>query len=286
MNDRHVTEDDLHAFVDQALDASRRAEVAAYLANHPDVAQRVESYRRQREDLRAALAPVANEPIPPELDIARMIDRRRRSRFVPIRLAAAAVVLLGMGVSGGWSLHELVRPAPRGIGGLAQEAADSYEVYGLDRARPVELGPADQSELVAWLSQRLNRPMAVPDLSASGYRFMGGRLVATPHGPAALFMYDDDRGKRLVLLMRPMEIDQTAPMAQHSRGLVTGFAWAVKGIGYSLVGPTSPEVLHPLAVQVRRQTEFDRVSHLRVFLEPSGRRTHRPASTVNGEDHT
>lgn len=56
-------------------------------------------------------------------------------------------------------------------------------------------------------------------------------------------MYDDDRGKRLVLLTRPMEIDQTAPMAQHSRGAVTGFTWADKGMGYSLVGPAAPEIL-------------------------------------------
>jgi anti-sigma factor RsiW len=82
---------------------------------------------------------------------------------------------------------------------------------------------------------------------------MGGRLVATPHGPAALFMYDDDRGTRLVLLMRPMAVDQDTPMSQHSRGAVTGFAWADKGIGYSLVGPTSNEILHPLADEVRRQ---------------------------------
>ncbi|MGZ9110483.1 MAG: hypothetical protein ACXW3X_05185 [Rhodoplanes sp.] len=75
-------------------------------------------------------------------------------------------------------------------------------------------------------------------------------------------MYDDDRGRRLVLLTRPMEIDQTAPMAQHSRGAVTGFTWADKGMGYSLVGPAAPEILHPLADQVRRQAKLDRVSHL------------------------
>lgn len=253
MNDRQITEDDLQAFVDEALDPSRKAEVAAYLANHPDAARRIESYRRQREDLRAALAPIAEEPVPPDLDVARIVERRRRSRFARVRAAAVGALLLGIGVSGGWSLHGLISPVPQGIGALAQEAADNYEVYSPDPARPVELRAADRTELVAWVSQRLSRAVATPDLSASGYRFMGGRLVATPHGPAALFMYDDDRGQRLVLLTRPMEVDRDTPMAQHSRGTVTGFSWADDGMGYSLVGPTSPDILHPLADEVRRQ---------------------------------
>ena len=38
MNHRPITEDDLHAYVDSALEPERRAEVASYLADHPDVA--------------------------------------------------------------------------------------------------------------------------------------------------------------------------------------------------------------------------------------------------------
>jgi anti-sigma factor RsiW len=77
--------------------------------------------------------------------------------------------------------------------------------------------------------------------------------VATSHGPAVLFMYDDDHGVRLVLLSRPMALSENAPMAPHSHGSVRGFTWADKGVGYSLVGPAPPEVLHPLADEVRRQ---------------------------------
>ena len=72
---------------------------------------------------------------------------------------------------------------------------------------------------------------------------MGGRLIATSHGPAAMFMYDDDRGNRLVVLTRPMSTDQSAPMTPHSGGDVSGFAWADGGMGYSLVGQSPPRVL-------------------------------------------
>lgn len=39
MNKRPITEDDLHAYVDQALSTARRDEVAGYLEQHPDEAK-------------------------------------------------------------------------------------------------------------------------------------------------------------------------------------------------------------------------------------------------------
>ena len=76
-------------------------------------------------------------------------------------------------------------------------------------------------------------------------------------GLAVLFMYDDDHGTRLVLLSRAMAVDKDAPMAQHSRGPIAGFAWADKGIGYSLVGHISSQLLHSLADEARRQLGND-----------------------------
>jgi anti-sigma factor RsiW len=103
------------------------------------------------------------------------------------------------------------------------------------------------------VSNRLKQPVTLPDLTGSGYRLMGGRLIATSHGPAAMFMYDDDRGNRLVVLTRPMISEQSAPMAPHSRGDVSGFAWADGGMGYSLMAQAAAEALKPIANEVRRQ---------------------------------
>lgn len=49
MNQRPITEDDLHAYVDQALEPERRAEIASYLDEHPGVASRVAGFANQRE---------------------------------------------------------------------------------------------------------------------------------------------------------------------------------------------------------------------------------------------
>lgn len=251
MNHRPITEDDLHAYVDRVLEPERQAEVASYLAEHPDVARRVSAFSDQRNLLRAALAPIADEPLPPQLNLSRMIESRRR-RW-PVWWAVAAMLMLSFGGVGGWVIRGSLQASPVGLAALAQEAADSYKVYAPDRVRPVEMRATDSAQLVQWVSNRLKQPVTLPDLTGSGYRLMGGRLIATSHGPAAMFMYDDDRGDRLVVLTRPMKSEQSAPMAPHSGGDVSGFAWADGGMGYSLVGQAAAEALKPIANEVRRQ---------------------------------
>ena len=73
-----VSEDDLHAYVDDALPPDRRSEIERRLAADEDAAKRVAGFTAQRAALRAALAPIAAEAIPPALDLARLIERRQR----------------------------------------------------------------------------------------------------------------------------------------------------------------------------------------------------------------
>ncbi|PLU24301.1 Fis family transcriptional regulator, partial [Sinorhizobium medicae] len=51
-----ILEADLDAYVDDQLDVARRIEVEAYLSAHPNVAARVMSDLRTRDELRLALA--------------------------------------------------------------------------------------------------------------------------------------------------------------------------------------------------------------------------------------
>jgi anti-sigma factor RsiW len=254
---RPISEVDLHAYVDNALDISRRAEVECYLVLHPDVEARVGRYEEQQRLLRAALVPFAEEPIPPELNLAQLIAARRRSSHRSSwRAAAAAALLLAFGGAGGWSLDEMQHQPAVGVAALAREAAYNYEVYGPDKIHPIEFKAADSASFTQWFSQRLGSTVKTPDLTASGYHLMGSRLIATPQGPAGLFMYGNShngRGTRLVLLVKAMKIQKSMPMSLYAQGALNGFAWSDHGMGYSLVGATPSELLHPLADEVRRQ---------------------------------
>lgn len=248
---RPISEDDLQALVDERLDPARRVEVEAYLASNTEARARVERLRDLGRDLRAVFAPVLAEPVPAQLNLAHLVEARRRP-LIPAWQAAVAAVLLILGGLGGWGLHGAFAPLPAGVDALAQEASANFAVYEPDRLRPVELAASDRDELARWFTARLDRKVGVPDLSAAGYRLMGGRLVATPHGPAGLLMYDDPRGRRLVMLMRPMAEPGDAPMREHRSGTAIGYAWAQDGLGYSLVGRIDPATLHPLANEIRR----------------------------------
>ena len=67
---------------------------------------------------------------------------------------------------------------------LTQDAVANHMVYSADKRRPTELGATQRDDLARWVSNRLNHPVAPPDLSAEGYSYMGGRLAATSDGPA------------------------------------------------------------------------------------------------------
>jgi anti-sigma factor RsiW len=254
---RPILEDDLHAYIDGALDDARRGEVEHYLAAHPAEAERVRGFGAQRAMLRAHFAPVLAEPIPSGLNLARMIEGRGRAGLSGWRAAAAACLLLALGGSAGWFAREVSAPEATGVAALAQEAAANYAVYGPDRIRPVEVRAEDGPALAAWMAGRLGRAVVPPDLARSGYRLMGGRVVATPHGPAGLFMYDDDHGSRLVLLTRRMEREADAPMSEHRRGDVATWSWAQNGLGYALASQRAPAPLHSLADEIRRQVGRD-----------------------------
>lgn len=110
--------------------ASRR--VRLLLAN-PEAAARVSSYRTQSAALRSALDPIARELVPSLLNLKTIVAARPPARRPqPLRLAAAAVVLLALGASGGWVMKGYTPPI-EGVAALAQEASASYEALAADR---------------------------------------------------------------------------------------------------------------------------------------------------------
>lgn len=250
---RPVTEEDLHAYVDGLLPPDRHAEVARYLDDQPEVADRVAAYRAQREGLRAALAGMASEPIPPHLDLQLLVQQRLSERRTIWRVAAAVLLAFALGGAGGWLGHARYGFSPNALTELARDAVANHVVYTADRRRPTELGAEQRQDLARWVSNRLNHVVAPPDMSNMGYHYMGGRLAATPQGPAGLFMYQDDEGVRLTVFVLPMRGADHADMRDVDVGGMLGCAWIDKGIGYTVVAPVPAPELRHLADHVRRQ---------------------------------
>jgi anti-sigma factor RsiW len=258
MSDGMINEDDLQAYVDGRLDASRSELVEQYLEQNPGAVARIAAYLEQSHDLRAAFASIAAKPVlvaipEPRLDVAHRVGRP-----LPWIAAAAAILLAIMvGGGGGWFIRgQMAPPQLAGIPALTEEAVANHLVYTEDHGRPVELAVDREADLVRWLSKRLNTPLIVPDLRSAGYQFMGGRLAATDHGPAAMLMYVDASGNRLTVFTRPMPRDKrdmkTAPVSEDG---IQGFAWVCDGLGYAVLATDAGTDLRSVADAVRHQVD-------------------------------
>ena len=214
-----IGEDDLAAWIDGRLSPERQRLVDAYLEGQPDVHARLREQAEQARALASLFAPIAEEPIPATMRVAAI---RGRQRQPPWQLAIAASLLLAVGFGGGWSSARWSGEPHAGIAALANEASDNFRVYAADRIRPAEIGPDQRAMLIRWTSSRLGERVTIPDLSTAGYRYGGGRLVATPHGPAALLLYDGPQASKLAVLTRPMQIDKSASMTSTSSGTMGG----------------------------------------------------------------
>jgi anti-sigma factor RsiW len=254
MTESPVTEAELQAHVDGRLSPERARVVDAWLLEHPAEADRVLSYRSQRDMLRAALDPILEEPLPLALDLrVNGVHHARRGSGRQALVAACAAGLLFLGGAGGWTLRSWDTPATAGTAALAREAIASYSVYASDHIRPVELAADQRDKLNGWFSERLSRPISAPHLEAAGLRLIGGRLVASEHGPAGLYLYRNASGESVAVYVRPMEIDKTDRMTPREEQGVRGWTWADDGLGFGVFGAAPGAYLHNTADIVRAQ---------------------------------
>jgi anti-sigma factor RsiW len=241
-----VLEADLQAFVDDALDETRHAEVVTYLAERPEVAGRVRAYRAQDAVLRALFDPVLAEPVPAAL-VARPVARRWR----PYALAAS---VLFAGVAIGWIARGSLAPLPQAGSSLARSAAIAHAVYSPEVRHPVEVGAEQEDHLVKWLSKRIGTDLRVPKLAPLGYDLVGGRLLSGPQGPVAHFMYQDAKGQRLTLYVSAQKGDGRDTAFRFTQeDKVSVFYWIDHNYGYALSGEIKREALLTVATAVYQQ---------------------------------
>lgn len=243
-----VEENDLQAYVDRRLDPARRAEVEAYLAAHPDHAERVRAFGQQNAVLRSLFDPVLEQPVPERLPrVLASSPDRRLWRYSGMAASLAVAVMIG------WILRgEQQIPLPQGPS-FAEQAAVAHVVYAPEVLHPVEVGVAQEDHLIKWLSKRLGEPVKAPDLDKLGYRLIGGRLLPGREKPAAQFMYEDARGQRLTLYVSTDVAGNQETAFRYAReDGVSVFYWVDGPLGYALSAETPREQLLAVAETVYR----------------------------------
>jgi len=240
-----VTEAELHAYVDGTLLEGSRSGIEAWLASHPEDAERLRAYAEQNSLLRSLYNPILDEPVPAALLAV-------RPRAWKGYAATAAIFALGLGL--GWLVRGILI-APQMVPlSLARQAATAHIVYAPEVRHPVEVTVDQEEHLVRWLSKRLGTTLKAPKLGPLGYDLVGGRLLSGPQGPVAHFMYQDARGQRLTLYVSRQKgepRDTAFRFSQEDR--VSVFYWVDGDFGYALSGEVRRDQLLKVADAVYKQ---------------------------------
>jgi anti-sigma factor RsiW len=249
-SERPVTDDELHAMADGRLAPERQAEVEAYLADQPAAAARVGFYGRLNAGLHELYDPLLHEPVPHRLTVR----PPTRNWLAVARAAAAAIVLLAVGGTSGWLwrdhiANEYEQPAHA----LADLAAYAHVVYAAEIQHPTEVPGSEKDQLQTWLSNRLRHPVQVPQLTAVGYTFMGGRLLPSDHDVAAQLMYQNVNGNRVSLYFKPARDQRDAAFQYVVDDGVSVFYWHDSNFAYGLASELPREQLLKICNEVYQQ---------------------------------
>jgi anti-sigma factor RsiW len=253
--DSPVTEDELHAYIDGELPTDRKEALINWLANHPEQAALVASWRAQAESIRARYGAVAEEPVPERLKLDQVLRRERANgRSWTAMAAAAAVMAFVIGGAAGWMARGASAAAPTGFEAIATDALDAYRLYVVEVRHPVEVPGSERAHMTQWLSKRLGEDLRIPELQSIGLKLVGGRLLPGPTGAAAFYMYESQSGERFTIYCAKAGVPQTA-LRYTSEKQFAAFYWGDDKIAYVVSGPADRERLETVTKAIYEQID-------------------------------
>ncbi|CAM5584534.1 hypothetical protein MAUB1S_09854 [Mycolicibacterium aubagnense] len=254
MTARDFTERDIHLALDGELPDEERTAFELWLESNPEMKARSSRFSADRDALRNALSSILDEPVAGRF--TRLVTgdgparTSLRSRWWQ---AAAAAVLLATGGTGGYIIGS------HGIGvedpsadRFAEEAVAAYTVYAAEKRHAVEVPASEGEHMRNWLSARIGLRLITPDLTADGFQLVGGRLLPSGTGKAAMLLYEDAEGNRISLFVTS-ESGSYAKGTYAERNGPTAVYWLDKGYGCAVVGSLPQERLAVVARNAYRQ---------------------------------
>lgn len=250
-----VTEADLHAYADGQLPEAARPRVEAYLAESPDEAAMVAGWRTQNAGIKSLFAGYEKSR---DADLQLVTPTEPASPWkMRSALAAAAVALFVLGAVSDRFIPPLFERPPLQLAEsetLPKQAETAFLVYASEVRHPVEVFANEEAHLATWLGKRLAIPdLKVPDLKSLGFHLVGGRLLPVDGRPGAMFMYEDQAGERLTVIVGRNKENRTTSFRFASAKDVETFYWIDGELGYAVTGEISRDMLRKVAEECYRQ---------------------------------
>jgi anti-sigma factor (TIGR02949 family) len=230
-------DEDLQAFFDGELDASRAASFRQHVAECPSCQSRLQFFQDVRSELRAHAA-AYKAPAHVKEQIGRrlrQLERRRRSWKA---VAALAIIAVFSSLVGVYWLYMGPEAPP-----LLQELTSAHA--GVVRGAITLTYPSADVDMVRrWLGQRLSFRPAIPRAAWGGFRLLGARTLSWSKREGALLLFGKDDGKvSLISLSHPEQMPNSGKAVDLDgirfwlfiQGIYTLVLWSEDGLLYAMV---------------------------------------------------
>lgn len=254
MNARAFSDRDLHMGLDGELPPDERADFEAWLEANPDRKALHARFTADRERLREALSPTLEEPVPQRLRdvVAGGGPAPARTRWRWQALAAAMLLVVGLAAGYVAGLSGIVFGESAGER-LAENAIEAHAMYRAEKRHAVEVPASEAEHLKTWLSNRTGVPLVLPDLSGEQFTLLGGRLLPSAEGPAAMLLYEDGSGERVSIFVRATRLANVWGRYDSPGDAATAIYWLDKGFACAIVGGLDDERMRAVARDAWRQ---------------------------------
>ncbi len=231
----HLSESDLHAYIDGELDADTLLAIEHWLAENPADAAKVHAFKLQKIQMHQRYDEGLEAALPD--GVLDLLENKPLSSWVPgWKKMAAGLALFIIGGATGWG-YFILDPMKHEAGGqFVRQALNAHIVYAHDTARPIEISAMYRKDMVSWLSERLGHKLMIPNIAGAGFKLMGGRQVTDQSSPAALLMYEDKRSRRVTLYVRSGATFSDTKFRFIAEHGMVAFYWTNGPLSYALSG--------------------------------------------------
>lgn len=257
-----ISEDELHAFVDNQLSDERKLIVEAWLKDNLEDAEKVKAWALQNAAIgklyTSAHAEISAADIAADVKMIEALSHRNSvkesNRSKPWRQVAAMLV----GATG-LVAAALAITTYQGEGkkvyahNLPEVSRVSYSVYSGEIKHPVEVWSDEEEHLSQWLGKRINRELALPNIVSQGFKLLGGRIVPLKGAASAMLMYEDDFGERLTLIIGQDKNGVASSFRYSELEDIQTYYWGDSEYGYAISSRISREKMKVLAQALHKQ---------------------------------
>lgn len=231
-----VTDADIDAYVDDQLDVARRIEVEAFLSARPEVAARVMSDLRLRDELRVALAGSSGMARPSTTEAARRLERGlARGRVLSLLQRAAAAAAL---VGAGWVASGIFGPITvTKVVASTQPPAYVEEAVRAHKTTLVRETMPSQREAPGYNANEIRAATAIVMPSLPGdWKIRDVQVYPSRFGPSVeVAVETTDIGLVSLFAIRPGTFDVVKPTIAPS-GDVSSAYFQIGEVAYAVVG--------------------------------------------------